>query len=146
MAIAWKAAQVAFQKAQAKQKYCYDRHKKAAPPCVAEGDWVMLYVPSENNGKAYKFSRPFCGPYQVIRVFLNGVELILISKPAASSIRVSLDRVRHCPVAGVYELERDASELMETADDSGAEDNDAQQTGINTDVESEEEEIPRQSQ
>ena len=87
----------------------------------------------------------------MIRVFLNGVE---ISKPAASSIRVSLDRVRHCPVeldAGVYELERDASELMETADDSGAEDNDAQETAINTDVDSaeeciEEEEVPRQSQ
>ena len=47
-------------------------------------------------------------------------------------------------------LERDASELMETADDSGAEDNDVQETGINTDVESEEcieeEEVPQQSQ
>jgi len=98
MATAWKDAQVAIQKAPAKQKHCYDRHKKAALPCVAEGDRVMLYVPSENNGKAYKFSQPFRGLYRVIWVFLNGVELILISKPAASSIRVSLDKVRRCPV------------------------------------------------
>ena len=63
MATAWTAVQVAIQKAQAKQKCCYDRYKKAAPPCISEGDRVMLYVPSEKNGKAYKLSQPFRGPY-----------------------------------------------------------------------------------
>jgi len=73
-------------KAQSKQKRCYDSHKKATPPWVAEGDCVMLFVPSEKNGKAYKFSQPFRGPYRVMKT--NGAELVLISKPTAPSVRV----------------------------------------------------------
>ena len=57
----------------------------------------MLHVPAERSGKAYKFARPFRGPYRVVKVWPNGVELVLISKPKAQSIRVSLDRVQRCP-------------------------------------------------
>jgi len=98
MATVWNAAQVTIQKAQATQKRYYDRYKKATPPHISEGDRVMLYVLSEKNVKAYKFSRPFRGPYRVTQMFPNGAELVLISKPTANSIRVSLERVRRCPV------------------------------------------------
>ena len=97
MATAWQAARDHIRIAQSKQKRNYDKHKKATPPCVLEGDRVMLYVPAERSGKAYKFARPFCGPYRAVKVLPNGVELVLISKPKAPSIRVSLDRVRRCP-------------------------------------------------
>ena len=97
MATAWQAARDHIRIAQSKQKRNYDKHKKATPPCVSEGDRVMLYVPAERSGKAYKFARPFRGPYRAVKVLPNGVELVLISKSKALSIRVSLDRVRRCP-------------------------------------------------
>ena len=97
MDTAWKAARGHIWIAQSKQKRNYDKHKKATPPCVSEGDGVMLNVPAEWSGKAYKFARPFRGPYRAVKVLPNGVELVLISKPKAPSIRVSIDRVRRCP-------------------------------------------------
>ena len=58
----------------------------------------MLYVPAERSGQAYKLVRPFRGPYRAVKLFPNGVELILTSKLRAHSIRVYFDdRVRCCP-------------------------------------------------
>ena len=97
MASAWQAARDHIRIAQSRQKRNYDKSKKAKLPHKSEGDRVMLYIPAERSGQAYKFVWPFRGPYQVVKIFPNGVELILISKPRAHSIRVSLDRVRRCP-------------------------------------------------
>ena len=57
----------------------------------------MLYIPAERCGQAYKLVRPFRGPYRVEKIFPNGVELILICKPRAHSMRVYFNRVRCCP-------------------------------------------------
>ena len=54
-------------------------------------------MPADCLGNAYRFARPFKGPYQIIRLFVNGAEVILISKPQAGTIRVALNRVRRCP-------------------------------------------------
>ena len=102
MSSAWQAARDHIRVAQSKQKQNYDKHKRATHPHVSGGDHVMLYVPAERSGKAYKFARPFRGPYRVIRVLPNEVQLVLISKPKVRSIRVSLDRVRQVEAPQMY--------------------------------------------
>ena len=57
----------------------------------------MLYVPAERSGQAYKLVQPVQGPYRVVKIFPNGMKLILIRKPLAHSIRVYFNRVRCCP-------------------------------------------------
>ena len=37
------------------------------------------------------------GPYRILKLYDNGADLRLISKPAAASICVSLNRIRMCP-------------------------------------------------
>ena len=69
----------------------------------------MVYFPSECLGKAYKFSRPFRGPYQVIKLFPNGAEVTSLDDHKTQNIRVALDRVRCCP-----------KELGENPEESGA--------------------------
>jgi len=95
MSQAWEAAQVNVRKAQRRQKYHHDQ--KAKEPRITEGDRVFVFDPAKKVGKAYKFARPFKGPYRVIKLFPNGVELSLISKPNSPTIRVALNRVRRCP-------------------------------------------------
>ena len=56
-----------------------------------------MYSPSRRQGKAYKLARPFIGPYHILKLHTNGADLKLIAKPAAASIRVSLNRIRMCP-------------------------------------------------
>ncbi len=46
------------------QKKFYDR--KSRDHTFREGDRVFVYMPKEKTSKAYKFARPFHGPYQVI--------------------------------------------------------------------------------
>ena len=67
----------------------------------------MVYFPSECLGKAYKFSRPFRGPYRVDKMFPNGAEVTSLNGGQAQTIRVALDRVKHC----LRELEDNAEDL-----------------------------------
>ena len=92
---AWQLAQVEISKAQGRQKKFHD--KGAKQPILQVGDRVFVYNPSKKQGKAYKLARPFMGPYQILKLYDNGADLRLISKPAAASIRVSLNRIRMCP-------------------------------------------------
>ena len=92
---AWKLAQSEIQKAQKSQKKFYDQN--ATQPKVRIGDCVFVYTSAEKIGKAYKFACPYKGPYRVLKLFDNGVEVKLVSKPYSQSIRVALNRVRLCP-------------------------------------------------
>ena len=56
----------------------------------------MVHMPGEVKGRAWKFSRPFHGPYRVIAVTPTNVEVKLVSRPDDQSIFVSLSRVRPC--------------------------------------------------
>ena len=96
MSAAWEAAQSKIKNAQRRQKHQHD--KRARDPKVCEGDRVFLYTPAERTGKAYKFARPFKGPYRVKSVIGNGVELLSIGKPNTTPLRVALNRIRHCPM------------------------------------------------
>ena len=93
---AWKLAQEQIKKSQATQKLNYDA--SANEPNIREGDRVYVYTPAKKSGAAYKFARPFVGPYRVLKRFDTGVEVRLVSKPFAKPIRVALSRVRMCPV------------------------------------------------
>ena len=95
MSTAWRTAQAKIKEAQKKQKCQHD--KKAKDPQVAEGDRVFVYSPTEKKGKAYKFARPFKGSYRVMKMLPNGAELSLIAEPTRPTIRVALNRLRHCP-------------------------------------------------
>ena len=66
-----------------------------------------MYFPSECLEKAYKFSRPFRGPYRVDKMFPNGAEVTSLNGGRAPTIKVALDRVRHYP----RELEDNAEYL-----------------------------------
>ena len=92
---AWQLAQAEISKAQGRQKRFHD--KEAKQPILQDGDRVFVYSPSRKQGKAYKLARPFMGPYRILKLYTNGADLRLIAKPAAASIRVSLNRIRMCP-------------------------------------------------
>ena len=57
----------------------------------------MVYFPSERLGKAYKFCRPFRGPYWMDKGFPNGAEVTSLSGNKTRTIRIALNRVRRCP-------------------------------------------------
>ena len=42
---------------------------------------MFVYIPTEKIGKAYKFACPYKGPYKVLKLFDNGIEVKLVSKP-----------------------------------------------------------------
>ena len=58
---------------------------------------MYVHMPADCLGKAFKFIRPFKGPYRIIRLFANDAEVKLINKPQAGTIRVALNQVRRCP-------------------------------------------------
>lgn len=74
LSLAWELAQANIQKAQASQKRNYDR-KCTEEVNLKAGDRVMIYMPAESQGKNWKLSRPFHGPYRVLKVTPTNVEV-----------------------------------------------------------------------
>ncbi len=58
-------------------------------PTFAEGDRVFVYMPVARSGKAYKQSRPFHGPYRIVKLFENGAAVRPVDKPCGDPIRVA---------------------------------------------------------
>ena len=69
-------AQEYVHNAQKKHKTRHDRHAKDLG--FREGDRVYVHMPADCPGKAYKFARPFKGPYRIVRLFANGAEVKLV--------------------------------------------------------------------
>ena len=92
---AWKLAQERIKKAQTRQKKQHDKFVKNNN--FSEGDVVFLYDPSLKSGKAYKFAKPFRGPYKLIHLLDNGAEIQPVAKPRSKLIRVALNRLQQCP-------------------------------------------------
>ena len=91
---AWKLAKDNIKIAQKCQKEQYDR--KTRSPKFKVGDRVFVYMPAAKACKAYKFARPFYGPYRIIEQSQTGVVVRPVDKPQADSIRVAYNRIRHC--------------------------------------------------
>ena len=92
---AWKLAQERIKKAQLHQKRQHDksvRHYK-----FSERDVVFLYDPSLKTGKAYKFAKPFRGPYKIVHLVRGGTEIELVAKPISKLIRIAFHQLRRCP-------------------------------------------------
>ena len=94
MSAAWKLASDNISKAQCAQKRAYDKKSKEVDLRV--GDRVMVLMPAEKQGKNWKLSRPFLGPYRVLQITLTNVEVRMVDRPTSESIFVALDRVRKC--------------------------------------------------
>ena len=92
---AWKLAKKHVQQAQRAQKKYYD--KKTKEPTYREGDRVFVYMPKEKANKAYKFARPFHGPFRVVEVLETGVVVRRVDQPQGETIRVAFNRVWRCP-------------------------------------------------
>ena len=100
MSNAWESAKTAIKRAQKLQKTQYDKRAKT-PRYLLE--IVCLYTFQQ---RAYKFAKPFQGPYVVKKVFNNGVQVKKIGQSRCKTLRVSLNRIRKCP----KELTNDDSE------------------------------------
>ena len=77
-----------------KEKRYYDQ--KSRESSFSVGDSVLAYMPSEVQGKDWKLSRPFHGPYRIVGLTDCNAEVRLVDGEQ-EAIFVSLDRVRLCP-------------------------------------------------
>ena len=68
------------------------------PATFVEDERVFVYMPASKSGTAYKLARPFHGPYRVVHVVDNGVEVRPVDRPHATLIRVALNCVCRYPV------------------------------------------------
>ena len=91
---AWKLAQQNIENVQRHQKSSYDRHAKECPLMV--GQRVMVRMPTEMQGKTWKFARPFHGPFRILSLTPTNAEVRLVDEPQSKSMFVSLNRVRTC--------------------------------------------------
>ena len=94
LADAWKLAQENIKVAQERQKLTYDRSPKECT--VKVGQRVMVHMPSELQGKTWKFARPYHGPFRVLNVTPTNAEVCLVNDPKSDSMFVSMTRVHPC--------------------------------------------------
>ena len=80
----------------------YDRQTRK--PTFHVGDRVFIFAPSAKSGSAYKFALPNKGLYRVVEISDNVAWLRLISRPNSDTIRVSINRLRHCPAERAPEV------------------------------------------
>lgn len=92
---AWELARDRMKWAQARQKVHHACHPH--PQAIREGERVFVNLPAACSGKLYKLCRQFHGPYHIIRVHENGVEVRPVDQPRATTICVTLSCVWWCP-------------------------------------------------
>ena len=85
---AWELARTHIEKAQQHQKDVHDR--RAGNPKYHVGERVFVYMPAAKSTKAYKFARPFHGPYRVVAVYDTGLEVRPVDQPQKDPIRIGV--------------------------------------------------------
>ena len=90
----WQLAHENVRRAQAKQKVQYNKKSVCHPLSV--GDCVMVHMSGQVQGKAWKFARPYFGPYKVARITPSNAEVQLLNHLIVPTIFVSLDCVHKC--------------------------------------------------
>ena len=91
---AWETAWSCIKLAQKKQKKNYDHRTSPTPFRI--GQRVFVYKPSVRSGPAYKFARPFHGPYRVVELTANNAKVRPVDRPEEEPIFVALDHLRKC--------------------------------------------------
>ena len=84
-----------IQNAQKRYKKNYDQ--KARSCDLRVGNWVMVYFPHEETGKARKLSQPWHGPYRVESVDDPDVTVSKVYFTEDGQIQVHQSRVKSCP-------------------------------------------------
>ena len=92
--MAWEQVQKAVHKAQNKQKHYYDKLEQNAKFNIV--DRVFVCMLAKKTGPMRKLPCLFQGPYCIMEIYPNRLNIRPVEKPAATSIRVAMDRVRHC--------------------------------------------------
>ena len=90
----WELAKENIKKAQQRQKKQYDC--KARLPEFKVDDRVFVYMPAVKAFKAYKFARPFHGPYLIVQLSKIGVVVHPVNQLQVDPIRVAYNRIRQC--------------------------------------------------
>ena len=93
---AWESARSCIKQAQSKQKKNYDSRASTSSAPFRVGQRVFVYKPSAKSGPAYKFARPFHGPYRVVELTANNAKVRPVDRPEEEPIFVALDRLRRC--------------------------------------------------
>ena len=91
------------QRAQKRYKMQYDRGAKS--PDFRVGDWVFVKFPQEESGRLRKLSRPWHGPYRILRKRDPDVTVAKVYHPQHGEICVHQSRACRCPdnfPAGYY--------------------------------------------
>lgn len=68
----------------------------SSEPKFRVNDRVMVHFPSALRGKAWKFARPYYGPYKILSLTPTNAEVQLVDHPNKESLFVALDRVKPC--------------------------------------------------
>jgi len=81
---AWELAREQIRRAQECQQRNYNQH--AQPASLRVRDRVFFHVPSAKRGKAHKFASPFRGPYHMIHLYENGVNIHPVEHPQQATV------------------------------------------------------------
>ena len=95
MGKAWAQARNMIARAQKRQKTQHDKSNRNS--LFSIGDRVFIYMPNLKSGPAHKLACTYKGPYRILALHPNGVEVVLVDKPQTRPIRVALNRVRRDP-------------------------------------------------
>ena len=90
---AWENTQVSVRDAQTRYKNQYNRSAKHQFH-VAIGDRVFVV---EKGIRGRKLSRPFQGPYRIVKVGDNNVEVRPVGRPSDPPERLNIEQVRPRP-------------------------------------------------
>ena len=84
-----------IEESQKRYKANYDRHAKDVHFRV--GDWVLVYFPQDDSGKMRKLSKPWHGPYRIIRRQDPTVVCTKVYFPDHGEMRIHQSRICPCP-------------------------------------------------
>jgi len=87
------AANIREEQKRSKERY----DKKSNVTDYRLGDWVLIRFPHEESGKQRKLSKPWHGPYRIIKKSDPDVTAVTVYFPESGSIQVHQSRVCPCP-------------------------------------------------
>ena len=88
---------------------------------------MLVYMPAAGQGEAYKLAKKFQGPFRILAIYDNSLELANINRPGSKHIRVALNHVRRC-------LEEINDITKETRDNGFSEEDVDEESGLQVDV------------
>ena len=82
----------------AQQKYKKNYDKNAHQVNFRMGDWVLIHFPQDKTGSGWKLSRPWHGPYQILKCDDPNLIVLKVYFPEHEAIQIHQTRVKPCPM------------------------------------------------